>query len=302
MRHVIVEDTFLIEFPAEALLKAGGNKRCLEGFASTGNVDQDQEEVLQKGLDFSYLRDHGYINYDHQTTEIAGAKMPIIIGYPTVVEMKQGGLWCEGELLTGDPHASEQIRLANEVWELGQALQKSGNRRLAYSAEGKVLERRGKKVVRARVEHVAVTFKPVNPACAIELLVKSQGFCCGRCSPDHPEFNPAHSCSNKEDATFQEPESFLKALESAMSTTGAHDLMKENLDRGVTSVLYGDQDCGCFERKTGKFHKGLSGAVHHLSKCRGHGHDRSVKFLKKLVKAAETDAWVHGLTRAAFGQ
>lgn len=293
-------DNFTIDFPAEVFAKSEGSKRCVKGFASTEVLDQQSETVLQKGLDFSYLRDHGFINYDHQRVVIAGAEVPIIIGHPTLVEMRPGGLWCEGELLTGDPMASEQIRLANEMWQLGQSLQKSGTRRLAYSAEGKVLERRGKKVVRAKVENAALTHKPVNTSCSVELFAKS--LCCGRCSPDHPEYNPAHRCHNKDDAEFPEPEAFLKALEAAMSTASAPDLLTENLDRGVTSVLYGDQDCGCFERKTGRFHKGLGGAVGHLATCRGHGKDRSIQFLQKLVKAAETDAWVHGLTRAAFGQ
>lgn len=293
-----------IELPAEFLAKSEEGRpprRCLKGFASTCTEDQDGEEIVQKGIDFRPLLETGYINYDHQYREIAGVRMPVIIGYPTDGRMLTKGLWLEGELLSGDPMASEQLRLANEVWELGNALQKAGDkRRLAYSIEGYIPKdgRRGKKVVKSVVQHVAVTHKPVNVECSVELFAKS--LCCGRCDPDHPQYNPAHrGCQNKAEHGFASLEAMGPALEKALSTTVGAALMRENLDRGFTSVLYGERTCGCFDPGTGLFWKGLSGAVDHMIQCQGYGAQETRSFLRRIIHAAPREAGLTALVKQA---
>lgn len=297
-----MEDTFYLHIPVtDLLMKSEGEgkegRRCVKGFASTEAMDQDREQVLQAGLDFSYLRKSGFINYDHQYMELGGAKAPIIIGYPTVVEMRDRGLWVEGDLLKADgSNTSEQMRLANEMWELGQALQKSGSdRRLAYSVEGGVLERRGKKIVRSIARHVALTHKPVNPECSVETFAKS--LCCGKCSPGHPGFNPAHRCGHKH---VEMPLDALSAgLEKAASTGSHGALMKENLDRGLSTALYGEKDCGCYDAATGRFHKGISGAHEHMVKCMGQPARESIGFLRKIIGGAGKSADLAALATTA---
>lgn len=278
------------------LTKAVGDepeKRMVRGFGSTEDEDQQGESVLQNGLDISYLKKSGYINYDHQKMrDLSGATVPIIIGYPEVVDFRKSrsgatGLWCEGRLLDGDPSASEQIRLANEMWHLGSALQKSGgSRRLAYSVEGKVDERRGKKIVKARVFHMALTHKPVNPTCSVEVFAKS--LCCGKCSPDHPLYDPMHSCHNKIAPDELDTGAFVKALDTALSTE-ATPLMKENLDRGITSALGFGTTCGCFDPETKRIKGGSEGLYNHLTKCL----NRDPGEAKKLVGTLERRAGVH---------
>lgn len=294
-----------IELPAEFLAKSQGEgkqpRRCVKGFASTGGEDQDGEEVIQKGLDFRPLLETGYLNWDHQYKELAGVRMPVIIGYPTDAKMLTKGLWLEGELLQGDPLLSEQMRLANEIWELGMALQKAGGaRRLAYSIEGYIPKdgRRGKKVVKSVARHAAVTHKPVNRDCSVEVFQKS--LCCGRCDPNHPEFNPAHrGCQNKDEHGFESIEAMGPALEKALSTTVGAALMRENLDRGLTSVLYGDHGCGHFNPHTGHFAKGLTGAVEHMTRCQGYGPDETHKFLRRILHGAPREAWLDALVKQA---
>ena len=268
--------------------KSEGNAehRCVRGFASTEDLDKDGETVLQKGLDFAPLRDEGFINWDHQKLEIPGVYMPAIIGVPTLVDMRDRGLWVEGELFkAGDhiPGPAQLLQVAENAWHMGQALQKSGRRKLAYSVEGGVLERRGKKVARAVAKHTALTWKPVNSACSVELFAKS--LCCGRCSPEHPDYNPAHCCSNKADHGYEGVAEIAPALEKALSTS-VTPLLRENLDRGMTSLLYGTPD-GCFTPE-GRFSKGLAGALDHLSKCRGFDRHESARFLKALLNGATT--------------
>jgi hypothetical protein len=294
------EEIVLFEMPVEFDLEKSESegRRFVSGYATTEAPDIDGESLLLKGLDWQPLQERGFINYDHQKRVIAGGKMPIIIGWPTEVKMLEKGLHVTGELMNGDPMASEQNRLANEMWELGIALKKSGgNRSLAYSIEGGVLERRGKKLVRTRATMVALTHKPVNPECSVEVFAKS--FCCGKCSPDHDEYNPAHACGNKQVELVDGLPFLTKALEKAASTSNHGALLLENLDRGMSAAMYGDKDCGCFDRKTGAFHKSLTGAHEHLTKCLGHNSQDTFNFLRKIIVGSEKSADLAVLAKTA---
>jgi hypothetical protein len=255
----------------------GGTKRMVRGFASMEKMDQQGEIILQNGIDFGPLMKSGYLNYDHQkVTSISGVQMPTIVGYPTHVEMRDHGLWVEGELLKSDDDnpQSEQVKMANELWELGLALAKSGGKRsLAYSVEGNVVERKGNKIVKSIVRHLAITHKPVLAEATIEVFMKS--FCCGKCSPLHPLHIPGHTCGDH----------MHKSEGAAMSTTSAAPLMLQNLDRGMTNVLYGDTSCGCCDAN-GKFKKGMAGALVHMSECLGHDKAQSAAFMRGLIKGA----------------
>ena len=300
------ENEILFEMPATMFLaKSEGateGRRMIRGYASNETSDEDGEIVLQKGIDYEPFRKNGFINWDHQYRyPIPGCKdirVPVIIGYPTQVLMKSKGLWTEAELLNPDAGACEELRLANYAWELGTALQKSGSdRRLAYSVEGGIIARRGDKVVRSVVRAAALTWKPVNPTATVEMFQKS--LCCGKCSPDHPAYNPAHSCSNK----HVEVES-LAALEksveaNAMTTESASALLKQNLDRGMTTVLYGDRPDDCYDASTGRFHNGLTGAYKHMTDHLGHGHKETTQFLRKLIAAGAKNAGIAVLVKTA---
>lgn len=298
------------EMPVEFLEKSEPDtqpRRCVEGYASTEALDHDGEQVLQKGIDFSYLISDGYINYDHQRRNIGGVRVPMIIGYPTDAMMKSHGLWAAGELLTGDPMASEQLRLANEMWELGMALKKSGgHRKLAYSVEGPPPVKRGNKIVSCQVMNLALTHKPVNSTCSVELFAKSM--CCGKCSPTHPDYNPAHhGCHNKH-VEFEDGLPHLMAvLGKALTTENSgpvsvprpSPLMAENLDRGLTTVLYGDKPCDNHYDATGHFHKGIAGAVDHMTGCLGYNRQAVMQLFKRLLDGAGNNQEIATLMKAA---
>lgn len=279
------DDQILFELPIEMELRKSeaGDRRIVRGYASTESMDQDGEVILQNGIDFSYLMKSGFLNYDHQKREIAGATMPIIVGYPIRAEIRDKGLWVEGELLKSSGETnSEQTRLADELWELGLMFQKSGGKRsLAYSVEGGVVERKGNKITKSRVNHLAITTKPVNAEATLEVFRKS--FCCGKCSSSHPLYSPGHSCG----------------LHKAMTTESAAPLIVENLDRGMSGLLYGvGTTCDCFDA-AGKFNRGIPGAVDHLRKCLGHDPNQSVNFVKKLIHGAKHRPDLAALVKAA---
>ncbi|MNN30586.1 hypothetical protein D3C81_1442400 [compost metagenome] len=81
--------------------------------------------------------------------------------------MDDKGLWVEGELLSGIP-------MADQIWELALALKKSNApRKLGFSVEGKVVERRGNRILKAKIYNCAITPNPVNTEATWEAIVKS---------------------------------------------------------------------------------------------------------------------------------
>lgn len=133
----------------------------IRGFASTPDLDRDNETVIQKGLDISDFLKYGFFNLDHDNS--------IILGYPDAEKTKitKNGLYVEGTLLD----TAESRRL----WESAVAMQKSGApRKMGFSIEGKVLSRDSQgKILKAKVTNVAITATPVNPHATWDAIVKS---------------------------------------------------------------------------------------------------------------------------------
>ena len=133
----------------------------IRGYASTPNLDRDNETIVQNGLDIEDFINYGFFNYDHDNS--------IILGYPdkekTCITSK--GFYVEGTLLN--------TQRAKDIWETAVQLQKSNApRRLGFSVEGRVIDRdKGGKIRKAKVTNVAITSTPVNPEATWEAIVKS---------------------------------------------------------------------------------------------------------------------------------
>lgn len=161
------DDEFVIWQPACAIFKGGAadGERRIGGYCSTEHVDRQGEVVLQRGLDFDEFVKFGYFNDNHNQATAA------VVGIPDKAEYHQGrGWYAEGSLLKGN-------KRADEIWELAKSLENT-SRRLGFSIEGKVMERRDNYIVKAKIRNVAVTNAPVNTNCTWGLLSKSF----------HPEF------------------------------------------------------------------------------------------------------------------
>lgn len=170
---------FNFEVEACFFEKAGadGPERKVAGIISTDDEDLQGEKLVQTGLDYSHFLERGFLNLDH-------SKDPYhILGYPDEVKLFKKGetlpdgsvarsnaTWMVGTLLKN--HAP-----ADQMWELAQSLQKTnGKRRLGFSVEGSILDRSGpggKVIKRAKIQHTALTAKPVNPATSLHAFVKS---------------------------------------------------------------------------------------------------------------------------------
>ena len=164
------EIPFHFDFDVEVFEKAGAEpstERRIGGIVSSDHMDKQQEILLQDGLDFAPFLKGGYFNDNHDKR--TGA----LVGYPEFAELRQlkdghKGWYVEGHLLKG--HAP-----ADELWNIANALQKSG-RRLGFSVEGGIVQRdpSNPKIVRkAIVKEVAITRCPVNDNTALDVLAKS---------------------------------------------------------------------------------------------------------------------------------
>lgn len=132
----------------------------VKGFCSTQRNDRQGQIALQKGLDFRDFYDFGFFNDNH------GQHTADVVGIPSIEPQYKParGWYTEGELL--------DIPRAHEIAELSKAL-KGTRRSLGFSVEGKILEKSGNFIVKARVRMIAITNCPVNPDCTLECFAKS---------------------------------------------------------------------------------------------------------------------------------
>ena len=157
-------DRLLFEFEVDTFEKADSGEKShrIGGYASTSTEDREGESLVQKGLDFSEFLSHGWFNDNHEKGTSG------VIGYPTKVEFHKGhGWYVEGYLLKG-------MKKADEIWEIAKALKKSkSSRKLGFSVEGKIVERKNQKIIKAVIRNIAVTHVPINPECTLEVLSKA---------------------------------------------------------------------------------------------------------------------------------
>ena len=154
-----------------------GQRRRIAGLVSTARRDRQKETILQRGLDFSEFLEFGWYNDNHAKSTDG------VLGYPESVkfvakgaklpdggEAPHDGHWAEGYLIPG-------YAKAEQIWELGRALQKSNApRRLGFSIEGTVHARAADDqsiITKASVRNVAITHCPVNPDTGLVALAKS---------------------------------------------------------------------------------------------------------------------------------
>jgi len=162
------EDKFSIWVPFDTITKAGkdGSKEMvISGVALTDRMGEDKEgEIIEvEGLDCSPFMNSGFINWNH----LAGKDPAAVIGEPLSVEKKDGKLIVTSKLYS-------ESQKAQDVYNLGQTLQKSGsNRRLGYSMEGKALERdplNPGRVKKSKLFHLAITPSPIGNGTSMTIV------------------------------------------------------------------------------------------------------------------------------------
>ena len=189
----------------------------LGGIASTADEDSDGEFLDPKGFDIKPLIESGLVNWHHQAKTCPAT----IVGEPTKAEIRKDGLYIETKL-----YPSSQV--ARDIWELAQTLDRdSKTRRLGYSIEGKVLERKSndpkspdyKKISKAIITGVAITHQPKNPKTFANIIK-------GEIDDDFDE----------DDETKEKEE------EKSLDTTAARPLIKEELDPKIKVITFGKSE------------------------------------------------------------
>lgn len=182
-----------------------------EAVCSTPDNDREGETLLQKGLNFEPFMDSGEFNWNH----IPHAMVGVPCGKKAW--FSKGNWHCEGVLLKDMPIAPGYT--TNQVVQQHNQLRKAQtNRGLCTSVEGKVRQRSkcGKYVQKADIYNIAVTFRPVNPNCTLQMIAKSMDGGAELAIQD----------------AYYEAE-----LAKALSATGASAFTKEDLEGSATPSL-----------------------------------------------------------------
>lgn len=202
----------------------GEEQMVLGGIASTADEDSDGEFLDPKGFDIKPLINSGLVNWHHQ----AKGQPATIIGEPRFAEIRKEGLYIETLLYPSS-------KIAQDVWELAQTLEKdSKTRRLGYSIEGKVLKRKSddpndpgyKHISKAVITGVAITHMPKNPK-TFANIIKGE--------------------IDEEDLEEAEETVATETNESeGMDTKRGKALMKESVDKRIKRTTFGKAEV--FER------------------------------------------------------
>lgn len=129
----------------------------IEGVASTDDEDSQGETLCPQGFDTSDFLKNGMINLEHFT--IRKGSPDFWIGHPIAASVKDNKFFIKAKLWKGNVHAEK-------LWD-NLLTMKANNvpRSLGWSIEGNKLEtdpKNKKKILKAKINHCAVTFSPVN--------------------------------------------------------------------------------------------------------------------------------------------
>jgi hypothetical protein len=176
-----MEDNFEFFAPVDDLIKGPDNGKNgiidvkISGIISDNKEDFDKEEVSQDGLDFSmWKKGYGKLKYEHN-------KDPKYhIGYPQLALNKGVETKMEGVIYArpGTPQyeiAQQAVGDLQNMMEYNKTHPKD-QRRIGFSIEGGVRQRKGNQVLKAVVTNVVLTANPKNPRTYAELI---KSFCAG---------------------------------------------------------------------------------------------------------------------------
>lgn len=143
-----------------------GKSWYVSGYATTPDLDLQDDIVDPTGIDISHLIKHGYINYEHYQGE------EYKIGVPTDGTHVDPdiGLYVEAKLYKGNPYAKSMWSLAKNIAESGV------DRKLGFSIEGfaRARDKNDPRIIKSTyITNVALTANPANPHATWDAFAKS---------------------------------------------------------------------------------------------------------------------------------
>jgi len=153
-------EKFNFTMPAE-IVKSKDGEYKIAGLASTEDVDQQQEVIIQKGIDLTPVDEgKGFFNFDHSN------RPEDLIGTVDGYHRDAKGLYVHGKLFKGHERAEA-------VYAIMKGLGERKRGAVGLSVEGQILERdtsNPKVIKKCRIKNVAVTFSPVNKNTYADLM------------------------------------------------------------------------------------------------------------------------------------
>lgn len=138
----------------------------IEGIASSEIADEDEDEINQDGLDWSYFigkgarKGHGLILLEHPVGVINSIGHPVAVQRTKIVS-EVTGKEVEATKVVGDLWLED--KLGAHTFKKARVMKRAGNqRKLGFSIEGGVSKREGRKIMKAKVKWLAVTAAPRN--------------------------------------------------------------------------------------------------------------------------------------------
>jgi hypothetical protein len=127
------------------------------GKASTNHEDKQGEILEPAGFDISSFKSEGLINLEHFTTRKGDPTY--WIGEPIDARIDGNDFFIKAKLWKDHPKA-------RALWDTIHIMKSSGStRKLGWSIEGNAIERdkrNKKRILKAKINHVCLTFSPVN--------------------------------------------------------------------------------------------------------------------------------------------
>jgi hypothetical protein len=288
MGHFVVEQDFSIPLGIETDLEKSGDEDSKKYFVKLmagDNVKDIQQEIVEpEGFILDYLMKGGYFNYDH------GKGAENLIGEPTDYELVKNtttgycGLLIKGFFYKSKSAARNLIEHLKVLKEIGS------KRRIGASVEGKTLERKGNRIVKAWVKNIAITEHPINRNTWVDLVKSFAGVCqddCGKiCTGE---------CMNKAMTTGSD----------IAPTSGASTLRKQSLNKNLKVLTFTNSEIAkgsteflklldgstFMDDQTGEFckhqtnnpFKNTKKLKEHLKTCRGLSEKVANEIVKMLV-------------------
>ena len=155
--------------------QAGDDSRydnmIFEGLASDSSEDDEGESMNPNGFILDRFLKTGLINLDHLPSRASENKSRYWIGEPIKAWVKNNKFYVKGKLWKKSPEA-------RAFWDKCLQMKESGSsRKPGMSIEGKVIERDEKnprKVTKALITNVALTFQPVNTNSFLDIVKGKQ--------------------------------------------------------------------------------------------------------------------------------
>jgi len=213
----------------------------IKGLVSDQSKDVENEAMEPSGFEFDEFLKSGYLNLEHFTTRKGDPQY--WIGEPLEGEVKNNKFFIKGKLWEKHP-------LARNFWDTMLIMKASGStRKPGFSIEGKALERdplNKKRVTKARISNVALTFSPVNKNSYMDIVKGEQiedfiecefPKCDNKYIYEFEKGCKSYGVTKSFKIEEKDDEEEEENKEKAVTTSSAEPLMKESLDKKVKNII-----------------------------------------------------------------